>query len=187
MYQLCVYCGERGTCTDHIRPRSRGGNNTEANRVPCCQPCNSSKGNRLLTEWTVSRVLYGVSQDARIFAEILDLTGATEIVTQQTTVREQVYIASRLLRNRNKSAVRFIISQIEISRAEREIHGLMTLREISESGIVTISYTALRKAKSRDKAFPHGVPGSRGLEYSIHEIQEYLKSRLYRRISEQSA
>jgi len=48
----CVYCGEEDTYEDHFRPVvAKGGLPTgfcsdQWNLVPCCQPCNCSKGNR---------------------------------------------------------------------------------------------------------------------------------------------
>lgn len=52
----CRYCGIEGKeavkwCVDHIVPLSRGGTNDESNLVACCSPCNSSKSDRLLSEW----------------------------------------------------------------------------------------------------------------------------------------
>jgi hypothetical protein len=51
----CVYCGEGEDfallCADHVVPLSRGGTNDEDNLVCACKPCNSSKNNRLLSEW----------------------------------------------------------------------------------------------------------------------------------------
>ena len=47
----CVYCGRDGNTTDHVVPRSRGGSDEPVNRVPCCPFCNTSKNNRLPSEW----------------------------------------------------------------------------------------------------------------------------------------
>ena len=47
----CVYCGSTKNLTiDHIIPTSRGGKNTWANMVCCCNSCNTRKGNRTPTE-----------------------------------------------------------------------------------------------------------------------------------------
>lgn len=54
----CQYCGRhrlelRGRAfltRDHIRPTSRGGDNTWENVVTSCSPCNNRKGNRLPRE-----------------------------------------------------------------------------------------------------------------------------------------
>jgi len=50
---VCTYCGDINGpwCVDHVVPLSRGGTNTDYNLVACCIPCNSSKGNLLLSEW----------------------------------------------------------------------------------------------------------------------------------------
>lgn len=49
----CAYCGVRPLklTQDHVRPISRGGRHMKSNLLPACQPCNSSKHNRLLSEW----------------------------------------------------------------------------------------------------------------------------------------
>jgi hypothetical protein len=52
----CSYCGVEGGkttkwCVDHIIPLSRGGTNDPDNLTACCFPCNSSKSDRLLSEW----------------------------------------------------------------------------------------------------------------------------------------
>jgi 5-methylcytosine-specific restriction endonuclease McrA len=48
----CAYCDEIKPLTiDHVVPISRGGRDEAGNVVPACKPCNSSKGNRLLSEW----------------------------------------------------------------------------------------------------------------------------------------
>lgn len=49
----CHYCGDRHDymCADHVVPLSRGGTNERDNLVCSCVPCNSSKADRLLSEW----------------------------------------------------------------------------------------------------------------------------------------
>lgn len=47
----CVYCGdsvENGASLslDHLKPASKGGQNSADNLVTCCQKCNSSRGAR---------------------------------------------------------------------------------------------------------------------------------------------
>lgn len=46
----CQYCGRAAENLDHIIPKSRGGRHTWDNVVACCRPCNSGKGDRLLSE-----------------------------------------------------------------------------------------------------------------------------------------
>lgn len=47
----CTYCGKDGGTVDHVIPLSRGGKDHWTNMVPCCEPCNSEKSNKLLGEW----------------------------------------------------------------------------------------------------------------------------------------
>jgi 5-methylcytosine-specific restriction endonuclease McrA len=45
----CAYCrrADLPLTKDHVIPLSKGGQHTAENIVPACQPCNSTKGNRL--------------------------------------------------------------------------------------------------------------------------------------------
>lgn len=53
----CVYCGaavedEHTVLTlDHLRPRSKGGCNSETNLVTCCHRCNSNRQDRPVAEF----------------------------------------------------------------------------------------------------------------------------------------
>ncbi len=48
----CAYCDRLAVLTvDHVVPLDRGGSHYPENLVPACQSCNSSKRNRLLSEW----------------------------------------------------------------------------------------------------------------------------------------
>ncbi len=49
---VCIYCGGTDALTtEHILPRSRGGENVTDNVVRVCRTCNSSKGSKGLYEW----------------------------------------------------------------------------------------------------------------------------------------
>lgn len=50
----CRYCGAKypHMHVDHIHPVSRGGSDEIENLCACCQPCNMSKGSKMLDEWT---------------------------------------------------------------------------------------------------------------------------------------
>lgn len=53
---VCAYCAKPGPLhRDHVVPRSRGGPDTALNIVMACQLCNSSKGDRLASEWLGER------------------------------------------------------------------------------------------------------------------------------------
>lgn len=49
----CAYCGVTGVALecDHIMPISKGGSNDDDNLTTACEPCNRSKGSKLLEEW----------------------------------------------------------------------------------------------------------------------------------------
>jgi RHS repeat-associated protein len=49
---LCSYCRTRpANAVDHVHPRSKNGDLTDANTTPACTPCNSSKNNKPLPVW----------------------------------------------------------------------------------------------------------------------------------------
>ena len=49
---ICIYCGvAENLTTDHIVPRSKGGEDVPDNIVRVCKSCNSSKGAKGLYEW----------------------------------------------------------------------------------------------------------------------------------------
>jgi len=48
----CFYCDDFPTTVDHVVPLIHGGTNYLDNLVPCCRPCNSSKGTKSLSEWS---------------------------------------------------------------------------------------------------------------------------------------
>jgi hypothetical protein len=48
----CVYCGSmRDLTTDHLIPRSRGGDESADNVVLACQSCNASRGEKGIFAW----------------------------------------------------------------------------------------------------------------------------------------
>jgi 5-methylcytosine-specific restriction endonuclease McrA len=51
--QPCSYCFNLADTIDHIVPLTRGGTHFEENLFPCCRACNSSKANKLISEWKV--------------------------------------------------------------------------------------------------------------------------------------
>jgi hypothetical protein len=54
----CAYCRKAPwNHREHIIPLSRGGRESIGNLLPCCERCNTSKHNKLLSEWR-----YGASQ-----------------------------------------------------------------------------------------------------------------------------
>lgn len=54
----CWYCGQYHVVTiDHVLPLSRGGTHGIDNLAPACASCNSSKGPKLLSEWSAEASL----------------------------------------------------------------------------------------------------------------------------------
>ena len=51
----CLYCGDPATTIDHVVPRALGGKSSYDNCVAACQPCNSKKANKTLSQmgWNV--------------------------------------------------------------------------------------------------------------------------------------
>ncbi|MFD4997376.1 HNH endonuclease [Streptomyces buecherae] len=49
---FCVYCQSAvSEVMDHVIPLRKGGRHHWRNLVPCCTPCNESKGDRLFPRW----------------------------------------------------------------------------------------------------------------------------------------
>jgi 5-methylcytosine-specific restriction endonuclease McrA len=46
----CAYCSKTASTIDHIHPRSKGGKHIWTNVVASCQPCNSKKDDKLLSD-----------------------------------------------------------------------------------------------------------------------------------------
>jgi 5-methylcytosine-specific restriction endonuclease McrA len=53
-HSRCQYCSGAAESIDHVIPRSRGGTHTWDNVVAACRRCNSTKGDRLLSETAMS-------------------------------------------------------------------------------------------------------------------------------------
>ena len=51
--QPCSYCLNLADTIDHIIPLTKSGTNFEDNLTPACRSCNSSKANKLISEWKV--------------------------------------------------------------------------------------------------------------------------------------
>ena len=49
-HNTCQYCGRQAESIDHLHPRSRGGRHEWTNVVASCRRCNTTKGDRLLSE-----------------------------------------------------------------------------------------------------------------------------------------
>lgn len=72
----CAYCGlERKLEQDHFIPLSLDGEYTKKNIVPACKRCNSSKQNRLFSEWYPKRKFYDKQRENTILKYLGYLDG----------------------------------------------------------------------------------------------------------------
>lgn len=67
----CAYCGnppidDKSLTVDHVKPKSKGGENRTSNCVPACKECNHSKGSRDWQEWYKEQSFYELNRVARI-------------------------------------------------------------------------------------------------------------------------
>lgn len=67
----CAYCGqppidEKSLTLDHVRPKSKGGEDLTANCVPACKSCNHSKGSLEWKEWFRDQDFYDYKAEQRI-------------------------------------------------------------------------------------------------------------------------
>lgn len=67
----CAYCGktpidEKSLTLDHVRPKSKGGEDRTTNCVPACKDCNHSKGSTEWKEWFRQQEFYRLDSEARI-------------------------------------------------------------------------------------------------------------------------
>jgi hypothetical protein len=185
----CVYCAERATCLDHIRPKTRGGTNALANLVPACHPCNSSKGSLLLTEWDIRKVLFAVGRDIRVFVEVLNLTNRYDLINGPLSIDMQIRLAGKALRHPNRETIREIITEVYESepdpvpvRGPRTGTGdepVMSLREMCDAGIIPMTYSTAKRARTRaGETFPPGKPSPTGATlYAPSDVLAWHESR----------
>lgn len=67
----CAYCGrppidDDSLTIDHVRPRSKGGEDRTSNVIPACKTCNSNKGSSLWVEWYRLQPFYSMYGEWRI-------------------------------------------------------------------------------------------------------------------------
>lgn len=67
----CAYCGkppidDNSLTIDHVRPRSRGGEDLTANCIPACKLCNHAKGSEQWVAWYRMQPYYSLEAEIRI-------------------------------------------------------------------------------------------------------------------------
>lgn len=82
----CCFCGEppisdRSLTIDHLKPRSKGGENISRNCLPACLKHNQSKGSNDWKSWFRSQPFYDLEREARIlfWLEYSRLPSTTEL------------------------------------------------------------------------------------------------------------
>jgi len=67
----CAYCDtppidDKSLTVDHVRPKSKGGEDRTSNCVPACSRCNHSKGSLSWREWYRMQDFYNACNEDRI-------------------------------------------------------------------------------------------------------------------------
>jgi hypothetical protein len=67
----CAYCGrppidEKSLTIDHVKPRSRGGEDRTTNCIPACRRCNHAKGSENWMAWYKLQPFYSLEAEIRI-------------------------------------------------------------------------------------------------------------------------
>lgn len=67
----CAYCDnppidDKSLTVDHVRPKSKGGEDRTRNCVPACKECNHSKGSENWIEWYQRQSFYKKFNEDRI-------------------------------------------------------------------------------------------------------------------------
>lgn len=67
----CAYCGQppidnKSLTIDHVKPRTRGGEDRTSNCIPACRECNHNKGSEQWLAWFRIQPFYNFSTELRI-------------------------------------------------------------------------------------------------------------------------
>ena len=67
----CAYCGnppisDDSLTMDHVRPKSRGGEDRTSNVIPACAACNTRKGSEDWVAWYRMQPFYSIEGERRI-------------------------------------------------------------------------------------------------------------------------
>ena len=69
--QRCAYCGkppidDESLTIDHVRPKSRGGEDRTSNVIPACRECNQDKSSQDWVAWFRMQEFYTIESEWRI-------------------------------------------------------------------------------------------------------------------------
>ena len=67
----CAYCGkppidDSSLTIDHVKPKSKGGEDCTSNVIPACKKCNAQKGSEEWVSWYRMQSFYSVESENRI-------------------------------------------------------------------------------------------------------------------------
>lgn len=67
----CAYCGQppiddKSLTIDHVRPKSKGGQDCTSNVIPACRRCNGEKGSSEWIGWYRMQPFYTIDAELRI-------------------------------------------------------------------------------------------------------------------------
>lgn len=67
----CAYCGkppidDKSLTIDHVKPRSKGGEDTTSNTIPACKSCNQDKGSDDWIAWYRMQPFYTIHGEIKI-------------------------------------------------------------------------------------------------------------------------
>jgi len=112
--RVCIYCGQEGALTtEHILPRSRGGEDVPDNVVRVCKSCNSSKGAKGLYEWkgwTIKTITAGLRR-GNILSICIPFLRSRTCSTQGWTTSAPVACKGNARRKDTRTSSRFTASR----------------------------------------------------------------------------
>jgi predicted phage replisome organizer len=88
---VCQYCGGSATGHDHVIPTSKGGSDTNDNKVACCIDCNKIKNDKPLVDFLNNnrfRINDNLISNNTVLRKIVTLSNVTDcyIVTQSNAI-----------------------------------------------------------------------------------------------------
>lgn len=95
----CAYCGrppiaDESLTMDHVRPKSRGGEDRTSNCIPACAECNQAKSSQDWLAWFQMQSFYSVEAEIRIRQWLSDHRGNFGIYDEEDAKILDDYINS---------------------------------------------------------------------------------------------
>jgi hypothetical protein len=98
-YNRCAYCGkppidDASLTIDHVKPKSKGGQDCTSNVIPACTDCNSAKASSDWLAWYSIQDFYSVEGEWRIRQWLSDGRGYFGRYDQEDACKVDDYINS---------------------------------------------------------------------------------------------